>query len=204
MARVSKEDVERIAAAVAAAEKAASGEIVCVLARASSHYGHAPLLWAATLALALPGVLLVFTDWPAQHVYLAQIGLFFAAVLLLSIPALRYAIVPRSAKRARAHRAALEQFFARRVSHTQQHNGVLIYVSLAERYARIVADDGIAAKVGQQEWQEAVDRLVAGIRDKRLGDGFVEAIGLCGAILARHFPAGDNNPNELPDRPIVL
>ena len=46
--------------------------------------------------------------------------------------------------------------------------------------------------------------LVAGIRDKRLGDGFVEAIGLCGAILARHFPAGDNNPNELPDRPIVL
>lgn len=202
--RVTQQDLERITAAVAAAEKAASGEIVCVLARASSHYGHAPFLWAAALALALPGVLLAFTDWPAQHVYLAQIGLFFAAALLLSIPALRHALVPRAAKRARAHRAALEQFFARRVSRTQQHNGILIYVSLAERYARIIADDGISAKVDQQDWQAAVDRLVAGIRDDRLGDGFVDAIGLCGAILARHFPAGDSNPNELPNRPVVL
>lgn len=204
MARLSKEDLDRIAVAVAAAEARSSGEIVCVLAHASSHYGHAPILWAAALALALPGPLLVFTDWPAQHVYLAQVAAFFALALVLSLPALRFALVPRAAKRARAHRAALQQFFARRVSRTQRHNGVLIYVSLAERYARIVADDGIAEKVDPQEWQGAVNALTAAMRAGRIADGFAEAAGICGHILARHFPPDGDNRNELPNRPVVL
>lgn len=201
---IKKQDAERIAAAVETAERRTTGEIVCVLARSSSHYGHAPLLWAAALALSTPALLLALTQLSAQATYLIQIGVFFAAAGLMSLPVLRYALVPRAAKRARAHRAALEQFFARRVSRTRDRNGVLIYVSLAERYARIVADDGIAAKVDQDVWQSAVDALVACMSQRRVGDGFVTAIESCGAVLAAHFPSDGGGPNELPNKLIVL
>ena len=65
---------------------------------------------------------------------------------------------------------------------------MLIFVSLAERYARIVADDGIAARVPQSQWQGAVDALVAHMREGRIADGFVAAIERCGAVLAEPFP----------------
>jgi putative membrane protein len=113
------------------------------------------------------------------------------------------ALVPRAVRRARAHRAAVEQFFARGLTRTKDRTGVLIFVSLAERYARIVADEGIASKVKNAEWQAAVDALTAHFRDGRLVEGFVAAIERCGAVLAAHAPphgAGD----ELPDRIYVV
>ena len=66
---------------------------------------------------------------------------------------------------------------------------VLIFVSLAERYVRIVADEKIAARVPQSEWQAAVDALIPHMRDGRIADGFVVAIERCGAVLAAAFSA---------------
>jgi putative membrane protein len=77
---------------------------------------------------------------------------------------------------------------------------VLIFVSLAERYVRIIADDGISAHVPKAQWQAAVDALVAHMRDGRIADGFVAAIDLCGSELAKHFPRTDASRDELPDR----
>lgn len=201
---VSKQDLERIVVAIEAVERRTSGEIVCVLARASSSYAYVPVLWAAAIALTAPWPLIAFTGLSAAHIYGVQIAVFFALGALLSIPAIRFALVPRQARRARAHRAALHQFFTRRVSRTRHQNGVLIYVSLAERYARIIADDGIAARTPPEDWQAAVDRLTASIRAGAIGDGFVAAIDLCGEHLIRHFPDASDNPNELPNRLILI
>ncbi len=71
----------------------------------------------------------------------------------------------------------------------ERRTGILIFVSLAERYARIIADEGIASHVPQQEWQEAVDALVAHMRDGRIADGFIAAINLCGNKLTNVFSA---------------
>lgn len=201
---VSRQDLERIVVAIEAVERRTSGEIVCVLARASSAYAYVPALWAAAVALAVPGPLIVFTEISAAHIYFAQVATFFVLAAVLAIPTIRFALVPRQAKRARAHRAALHQFFTRRVSRTRNQNGVLIYVSLAERYARIIADDGIAEKISGEEWQAAVDRLTASIGRGAVGDGFVAAIDLCGEYLIRHFPDASDNPNELPNRLILI
>jgi putative membrane protein len=116
---------------------------------------------------------------------------------------LRLALVPRPVRQARAHRAAVEQFFLRHVSHTENRSGVLIFVSLAERYARIVADEGIAAKVPNAEWQAAIDALVAHMRDGRIAAGFIAAIEHCGAVLAAHAPP-DGAPPVLPNRLYVI
>lgn len=200
---ISKEDHDAVAAAIRDAEQRSSGQLVCVLAHASSNYAHVPILWASTLALLLPWPLIYWTDWSVQRIFVAQLVLFLIAGLALSWMPLRLALVPRPARRARAHRAAIEQFFLRHVSHTTNRSGVLIFVSLAERYARIIADDGIAAKVPNAEWQAAIDALVAHMRDGRIASGLIAAIERCGAVLAAHAPP-DGSPPVLPNRLYVI
>jgi len=197
--RFGADDHAAIAAAIREAEKRTSAQIVCVLARASSDYAHVPLLWASALALFTPWPLIEFTDMSVQRTFLLQIAVFMVVALALSWMPLRLALVPRAVRRARAHRAALEQFVIRRVAHTKNRTGVLIFVSLSERYARIIVDEGIAEKVQTLEWQTAIDALVSHMRDGRIAAGFAAAIERCGFVLAAHAPP-DGSGNELPDR----
>lgn len=197
---ISAQDRERISNAVRTAEESTSGEIVCVLAETSSDATALPVLIAAIAALALPWLLVAFTAMTVQRILSLQIAAFLVLVVLLCLPRIRVALMPRKARRAIAYRAAMEQFTMRGISRKKDRCGILIFVSMAERYARIIADDGIAARVPQSEWQAAIDVLVVHIREDRIADGFVAAINLCGNELARHFPRTEAKREELPDR----
>jgi putative membrane protein len=197
---ISTQDRERISAAIKAAEAKTSGEIVCVLAQTSCDATALPILIAAVIALALPWLLVGFTAMPVNRILILQAVVFFVSALLLCLPRVRVALVPRAARRAIAHRAAMEQFSIRGIARKKDRTGVLIFVSLAERYARIVADQGIAAHVPQAEWQGAVDALVAHMSGGRIADGFIAAIEACGNVLATHFPRSEPGRDELPDR----
>jgi putative membrane protein len=197
------DDRRSITAAIRAAEQRTCGQIVCVLARSSSDYSAVPIQWAALLALVAPWPLIYFTQLTVQRIFLIQIIIFIVAALILSWSPLRMALVPRAVRRARAHRGAIEQFFLRGLANTRHRCGVLIFVSLAEHYARIVADQGIAAKVPQSAWQGAVDALTAHMRAGEVGRGFITAIERCGDVLAANAPPTDP-PDELPDRIFVL
>jgi len=201
---LSKADREAVTAAIRAAEQQTSGQIVCVLAQSSSDYAHVPILWTSLVALLAPWPLIYFTQWSVQKIYVLQLAVFIIVGLVLAVTPLRFELVPASLKRARAHRAALEQFVVRRVAHTRNRSGILIFVSLAERYARIIADEGIAQKAGNAEWQAAIDALVSHMRDGRIAEGFIAAIERCGAVLATHAPPGGGPVNELPDRLYVV
>lgn len=197
---ISAQDRERIASAIHAAEAKTSGEIVCVLAQTSSDATALPVLIAAAVALALPWLLVAFTAMTVHRILSLQILMFLSLVVLLCLPRVRIALMPRKARRAVAHRVAMEQFTARGIARKKDRSGILIFVSLAERYARIIADEGIAARVPQSEWQGAIDALVAHMRDGRIVDGFVTAIDVCGNELASHFPRAETSRDELADR----
>jgi putative membrane protein len=188
---LSHEEAARIEAAIRAAQARSTGQIACVLARASSHYETMPLIWSALVALATPWPLLAFTDLAAERIFVAQLALFLLAFAVLSLPNLRLRLTPPSVRRANAHRAALEQFLIRGLTHCPERNGILIYVSLAERYARIIADDGAAKAVTQRQWKAVVDRLTAAMKAGRAEDALVGAAKECGDLLAQHFPAHD-------------
>lgn len=81
-----------------------------------------------------------------------------------------------------------------------RRTGVLIFASAAERYVAVVADAGITDRVSPDVWDDAVQALVAAVKDGRPGDGFVAAIERCGAVLAEHFPPGALKRDELPDK----
>jgi putative membrane protein len=200
----SERDEQRIAEAITRAEKATSGEIVAVVAAESSSYLYAPFLWASVVALLVPWPLILWTWWPAAWIYLAQVAA-FAVVLAATLPRpVRYWLVPGFVKRARAHRRALEQFVTQNLHTTAGRTGVLIFISIAERHAEIVADAGIEARVATGTWQEIVTRLTAAFTAGRHTDGFVAAIEEVGGHLAQHFPPGSLDANELPDHLIVL
>jgi putative membrane protein len=197
---ISKEDYERIAKAIHSAETNTSGEIVCVLAQTSSHTTALPVLIAAVAALAMPWLLMTFTAMTVHRILSLQIIVFLALLMGLCLPRVRVALMPRKTRRAIAHHVAMEQFTSRGIARNKDRSGILIFVSLAERYARIIADDEIAARVPQSEWQAAVDALVAHMRDGRIADGFITAINDCGIKLAKHFPRTITSGNVRPDR----
>jgi putative membrane protein len=199
---ISAEDRARIAAAIREAEAKTSGEIVCVLARSSSEYTAAPVLVGALCALVLPWALVLLTQWSVQRILVAQLILFVLATSIGALTPLGMVLVPRRIKRVRAHRAAMEQFHARGLARLDNRAGVLIYVSLAERYARIIVDDHLAAKIHASEWRAAMDALTAHMKEGRIADGFVAAITRCGAVLAEHAPGAPGG--KLPDRLYVI
>ena len=196
---ISSEDHVRIASAIRSAEAKTSGEIVCVLAQTSSHTTALPVLIAAVVALALPWLLMTFTAMTVHRILSLQVVVFLVLLMLLCLPRVRVALMPRKARRAIAHRVAMEQFTSR-IARNKDSPGILIFVSLAERYARIIVDDHIAAHVPQSEWQAAVDALVAHMRDGRIADGFITAISVCGIRLAQHFPRTAKSNDVRPDR----
>jgi len=197
---LSKEDQDRIGAAIRAAEEKTDGEIVCVLAKASSDYAVYPLAWSAIIALAVPWILVSLTQLPVERILLIQAVSFLGCYILFSVPVLHRLVVPRHVQRAAAHRAAVEQFMIRGMSRKTNRAGVLIFVSLTEHYARIVADRGITDKVDQKVWQGAIDALIAHMREDRIADGFIAALEQCAHVLAEHFPADATKTNDLPDR----
>lgn len=197
-------DMDRIAEAIRRTETASAGEIFCVLARASGGYRAYPLVMAFLIALIVPLPLIYLTFTSAITIYSAQLGTALVLALLFNHRALRFGIVPKRVKHDRAHAEAQKQFAAHGLHQTSGRTGVLIFVSLAERYVEVVADAGISEKVEDKVWDEAVNALVAAIKRDELGNGFIEAIGICGKVLADHFPPGAVNKDELPNKLVLL
>jgi len=100
--------------------------------------------------------------------------------------------------------AAIRAFRIGIESRTRAATGILLYCSIAEHRAELVADSGINAKVADAAWGEAMATLIAEIRAGRPGNGIVQAVEIAGRVLATHFPRSHDDTNEIPDRLIEL
>ncbi|HEY8947286.1 MAG TPA: hypothetical protein VIM56_00220 [Rhizomicrobium sp.] len=222
MVTLSADDRQRIAAAVAEAETKTSGEVCCVLTEEASHYREVPLAWAAIAALVLPPLALAFglrpqswgdalSGWVGQTVLVGhtvilalasyafvQTFLFAVVALVGSVPAVRRAITPAFVKRHRVRNSA-RHHFATLVARLAEGAYVMIYVSRFDRMVEIVVSDSVGKSSDPMVWHNAASALSVGLAQARAGEGFVKAIGICGAELAKHFPPGTVKENRLPD-----
>lgn len=205
MTFLNNSEKQRISAAIAAIERQTSGELVTVITRSSDEYRYIPYLWAALLALLVPGILsLGIIPLAVNLHYLVQICTFLGAAVLFNWPAVKVHLIPPGVRKLRAHRLAQEQFFLQNLHTTPGRTGVLLFVSVAEHYVEIIADRGINDVVADSAWKVIVERFVQHVRDKQVAEGFVSTIGACGELLAEHFPASDKTDNELPDHLVEL
>lgn len=204
MSLVNDADRRRIADAIRAAEARTSGEVVAVIAPESASYLSVPVLAAALVALLVPWPFIHFTWFTVQWIYVMQLIVFLALLAILMPRPVRYRIVPRTIQHTRAHGRAIEQFLVHELDSSAGRSGVLVYVSVAERYAEIVADQGLNGKVSTTEWQSIVDEMTSLIGDEKPGEAIAGAVDKVGAIMAKHFPPTGNDVRRLPDHLIVL
>jgi putative membrane protein len=201
---ISPDDQARLAHAISDVEDDSSGEVVLVIAEQAAHYRAIPILWALLAALITPWPLIWLTSISTSRIFLMQLAVALTLSLVLSWPRLRYALVPRSIKRAQGHEAASQEFLRRGLTRTREKTGVLIYLALAEHHAEILADTGIADRVDAGIWADIVADLTAAIREGRMTEGLIEAIRRTGAILAEHAPPRLDDVDELPNKVIIL
>ena len=218
---LSTDQQARINAAVADAERRTSGEIFCIYARRASTYTETPVAYAAFASLLIPLAIVAVGlepwNWaggwrvtapaPEAAVFayaLMQALTFLLTLALVSWRPLRLRLAPFPLKRARVHKLALQQFLAKGLHETEARTGVLILAAADERHAEIVADEGIYKRVQPEVWAEALAALAAGLKRGDAGQGFEDAVRLCGEVLAKHFPPTAANPNELPDTIAII
>lgn len=224
MAYLSAEQHKIVTDAVAAAEDHTSGEIVTVLADRSDGYSDVVLVWAVALSFTamslfafLPQPFMDLWDsisggwrheWTTGELASMTIALgliaFGASWLVLSWDPLRFLCIPGPLKTARVHAQAIKHFKVGAESRTTGKTGVMIYLSMREHRAEIVADEPIAKLVEAETWGEAMADMLVEIRQGRFAEGMAAGVRDVGKVLAEHFPRSDNDANELPDRLIEV
>jgi putative membrane protein len=224
MIALGPEDDALVSAAVAKAERISDGEIVTIVAARSDAYHDVGLHYAVLAMLLVPVLGSVvpqgWIDWWTSLIFgwNAEIGfrtlmlLIFVKMTLMFLivryalawQPLRMALTPGRTRTRRVHRRAVELFRASCELKTRGRTGILLYLSLAERRAEIVADKAIADKVGPEVWGEAMTMLIDEVKAGRPGQGLALAIERIGAVLAEILPPTHDNPDELPNRLILL
>ncbi len=210
--------------AVAEAELTTSGEIVPVLAEASDGYSDIALTWAAAMAFTAMSVFAAFPlpfldfwdrlaggwehEWTTGETASMTIALgliaFVATWALLLIPGLRMALVPGPIKALRVRQRAIKHFKVGADGRTHGRTGVLLYLSMREHRAEIVADEPIHEKVDAEVWGEAMADMLEEIRKGCIAEGIAAGVRDVGQVLSQHFPRNHEDRNELPDRLIEL
>lgn len=217
-------DRHRVAEAVRAAESGTAGEIVTIVTDRSDTYHDVALVWSALsalLALAFLAIAPDFTlslwdrvlgDWtiewtPRQLFELAALIAamkFGGAWLLLLWKPLRLWLTPRGIRNARVRARAITCFKVGAERRTHGRTGILIYLSMAEHRAEIVADEAITGQVNPEVWGHAMASMITEIAQGRVAGGMIAAVREVGVVLAEHFPRAENDVNELPDRLIEV
>ncbi|ARU15173.1 TPM domain-containing protein [Croceicoccus marinus] len=219
-----EEDHRRVTAAVSAAEQHTSGEIVTILTEKSDDYLDVALCWAAAASLVGLAALAINAEfyiglwdrltgnWGAEHTpaeLFWMAGLFAAfqfaaAMIVLAWWPFRLILVPGRIKTRRAHDRAVSFFKVGAERRTHGRTGILIYLSMREHRAEIVADAAIAHKVPDEVWGEAMIDMLGELKEGRTAAAMVSGVEHVGKVLAEHFPRAHDDQNEIPDRLIEL
>ena len=224
MPQLTPEEHRLVTEAVAKVERESDGEIVTIVAAQSDAYHDVGLHYAVLAMLVVPGLIAIVPEgwvngaaaitlgWNAEF---SRGGLMLALFVVLAIvflvvrfalawQPLRMALTPGGTKTRRVHRRAVQLFRTGCELKTRGRTGVLLYLSLAEHRAEIVADRAIADRVEPEVWGEAMEVLIDEVKAGRPGAGMAKAVGEIGVVLARILPPTHHDDNELSDRLIEL
>jgi putative membrane protein len=196
---------QTVTAAVQAAEKRTSGEIVPMIVSESHSYPVAPIIGGAFFALPTAllsarlfgGLLWLGTDnmWLFLTFFSIYYAIGYFSVKL--VPRLkRFFFSPARADLA-VQEAAAAAFFSESLHDTRDANGILLYISVFEQRVWVLGDRGIDEKIDPQNWQEIVDLVGRGIKQGRRCQAVCDGIERIGSILEDHFPIRADDKNEL-------
>jgi putative membrane protein len=187
--RLSHDDKTRLHAAIANAEAKSTARIACVVIPASDRYVLYPVLWGAMAALVVGAAASLYTPHLSMRIGLIIQAIVFAvATFAYDWFPVRLMLVPKHAKTSHARNFAHREFAARILSPVDHREGVLLFVSLGERYVEILGTPGAHKIIGEAKWNTIVADFTRAAKDGRIADGAIAAIDACSTDLATHFP----------------
>lgn len=212
---LSESDIKEISTAVQNAELSTSGEIVPMIVRRSSAVRHVPVILWLSFAFLFFGIemlglngwyfsdLLPFLDqhWLYQILVLAL--LMVVAWWLSHLHWVQRLLTSNEDEKEQVLRRAQLEFFLHRLHFTHKKTAVLVFISVMERRAVVLADEGIAKALPSSTWDEVLQPLTGFLKKGDWAEGFKDAIQRCGGLLTTHFPKGASGANELSNELIV-
>ncbi|MCM8731877.1 TPM domain-containing protein [Hephaestia sp. GCM10023244] len=224
ISRLTEAEHSRVTDAVRDAEHGTDGEIVTIVTARSDEYHDIALHYAVgAMLLVVAGTALcpgaidaaiarLSGGWAGDPVpWRSFVALMVAeAIVFLVVRSalvwmpLRMALTPKAVRARRVRRRAIDYFRVGAERRTTARVGILLYLSLDEHNAEIIADEAIHRQVPAERWGDAMAALVDEVRAGRPGEGMAAAVTQIGMLLAETFPKTEADTNELPDRLIEL
>lgn len=208
---ISEDEIKHLEQKIAQIESQCDVEIVPVVVRASSQYAQ------TKITLALVFMIFFLELWYMLDIQWYWDGSWSVALFFTSLLLTLFGIAPALAKNGRVqmlmtHRHVEEEqcwkraqteFYSGRVSRTKRDNGILIYVSMLEHRVIVKADTSISAKVDDSLWQESVQKIILGMKTKKMALGLGEALDKMVILLKTQFPLTAQKANELANTFII-
>lgn len=218
--QLTDKDRAAVAQAVATAEAKTSAEIVPVVATCSGHYERAVDI--AGLWLGLAAMVIVWATWPLAPpepgswghwpesleavglVVAVVLGFIVGAVIASRVGWLLRLFSPRAVLRRAVETGARRAFYDARVHHTQTRHGLLLYVSLLERQAAVLADRDLVEQLGQARLDSLCTQLTTGLKQGSVAEALVQTITTAGESLSGPLPRNSGDVDELPNALVIL
>jgi len=205
---LTEEQLKHLEKVIVELEKKTSGEIrLMIVERSTSASRVLPTLFAvlATAALIIVWLERHMLIWAAQWWLLPAIlaGAAALAWVLAKLPFVIRLVLPAGDLRKKALIRAELEFYREGLAATRDQTGILLFLSLLEHQAVVLADKGIAAKLDSKIWKEVVETMLEGPKTGRWAESLEKALRQCGTVLATHFPIREGDHNELSNLVIV-
>lgn len=205
--------LESVRSAVIAAERRTSAEIVPMIVHRSITIGHVPLVLFFAQALILWMVLPYVAPYVALYAVpvppywllegIAVVFAFALTALLSRFDFWRRFLTPAADRTASVMSRAQLEFYQSNIKATQGSTGVLIFVSLLEHQAVVLADKAVSDRLPPDTWTNLMENLLIRIKQNEFSKGLCEAVSAMGDLLAKEFPIQPGDHNELPNTVIV-
>jgi putative membrane protein len=188
-------------AAIEAIELHSSAEVVVSVRARSASYLHADLIVGVLFGIAALAFMM-FSPYEFSLLSILIDPIVFAVLIGLAasrLGTLRRALTPEKIRDGWVDRAAHAAFFEKGVRHTRNRIGVLLYVSLTERSARVLADSGVVEAVDHDAWQDAISSIENAVAERKSGEEVAKVLEGLGTPLADALPVLDDDVDELPN-----
>jgi len=206
MARYEDKVLDDLEKMVESFEERTSAELVVVLSHKSESYADVPFKAAAVLAFAVLALLIYLpVDFSADLVLVDTLLAFMAGWAFVRVSPFMFRLLTTAGRREESvKKAARAAFTARGVSLTRERNGVLVYISWLERRVELIPDVGVDRCLSPSVWNTATRKLVTLPVNKGFPKTFIESFGPLAEAFAEHMPCSQDNPDEIPNRPVVM
>ncbi len=199
--RFTNEELNLIETALMKAEAQTEGEIVPMVVSKCCTTGHARI---CTLLCGLTLIFGIELFYPPFWIFaLLSLSIILISYWAGTLDVIERFFTPRGDQKKMVEARAFYEFYQNGVHLTHNKIGVLIFLSLFEKRAVILADQGIAQKLDASVWQNILTQLTQRAGQKDLTKALINAIESVGQILHSHFPEQAGARNELKNQLVI-